>query len=282
MAYQLIDTHLQIWNPERFKYAWLAGDTSILNQTYELSEIEHSLHFAGVSAAVLIQASNTAAETQFLLNSGRRSAAVRGVVGWTDLTDPEKTAAFLDSAKEEYPLLKGLRHLNQEEPDPAFLTQTAVLESLAAVAERNFSLDVTAATPQELECLQILGEKVPRLRMVLDHLGSAVYFGKSVELWEDMLEAAAENPNLYAKISGLGTAIGNVTWTHFDIHDLLLRTLNLFGAERVFCGGDWPTCLLCSSYEYTWQQYTTALEELLNPDEYSLVFRKNAERFYRL
>lgn len=282
MPYQLIDTHLHIWNLDKLHYSWLQGDTSILNQTYELIEIEQQMHYAGVNSAILVQAANTAAETQFLLNNAQRSNLVRGVVGWTDLLDPEKTAAFLDTAREKHPLLKGVRHLNHDEENPFWLEQPQVLESLAVVAEKGFTFDVLATIPQHLGSVKLIGEQVPNLKMVLDHLGNQIYFAKGAELWEDLLGEAAENQNLYAKISGIGTSLGHSSWSAHDIHDLILRSLNLFGAERVFCGGDWPVSLLAGSYEHTWQQYLTTLEELLNREEYPLVFHKNAEKFYRL
>ncbi|MES2388057.1 MAG: amidohydrolase family protein [Bacteroidota bacterium] len=283
MPYQLIDTHLQVWNLDKHQYAWMQGDTSILNQTYEMTEVAQTAHLSGVTGAILVQAANTSAETLFLLNQARRrSGFIRGVVGWTDLTDPEKTGLFLETAREEHPLLKGFRHLIHFEPDTNWLLQPTVIESLKLVAEHGYSFDVPAALPIHLDCVKELGQKVPKLRMVIDHLANPVYFGQGVELWEELMELVAENPNVYAKISGLGNGVGTSLWTHYDIHDLLLRTLNVFGAERTFCGSDWPTCLLTGAYDYTWQQYLTSLEALLDKDEENLVFFQNATNFYKL
>ena len=36
----IIDTHIHVWNLEQVGYPWLKGNTSILNRTYELAELE--------------------------------------------------------------------------------------------------------------------------------------------------------------------------------------------------------------------------------------------------
>ena len=37
---KIIDTHIHVWNFDKAAYAWLDGNTSILNRTYHIEEIE--------------------------------------------------------------------------------------------------------------------------------------------------------------------------------------------------------------------------------------------------
>jgi L-fuconolactonase len=60
----------------------------------------------------------------------------------------------------------------------------------------------------------ILGERIPELKMVIDHLGQPPIGTRPQGHWADDMRAAAENPNVYAKVSGLGTASGMPeTWS---------------------------------------------------------------------
>jgi len=43
---RIIDTHIHIWDFSRADYPWLKGDTSILNRTYSISEIEEERKIA--------------------------------------------------------------------------------------------------------------------------------------------------------------------------------------------------------------------------------------------
>jgi predicted TIM-barrel fold metal-dependent hydrolase len=46
----IIDTHIHIWNFDKAKYEWLENDTSILNRSYDIDELQreknghHSRH----------------------------------------------------------------------------------------------------------------------------------------------------------------------------------------------------------------------------------------------
>jgi L-fuconolactonase len=36
----LVDTHIHVWDFEKAKYPWLEGNTSILNRTWKIEELE--------------------------------------------------------------------------------------------------------------------------------------------------------------------------------------------------------------------------------------------------
>ena len=49
MKQTIIDTHIHIWNLEKVEYNWLKNDTSLLNKTYLLDELNPQLQEANVS-----------------------------------------------------------------------------------------------------------------------------------------------------------------------------------------------------------------------------------------
>ena len=89
-----------------------------------------------------------------------------------------------------------------------------VIEGLKLLADAGLAFDVVATLPEHMECIPVVSEKVPNLKMVIDHLGQPPIATRRLGRWGDDLKAAAENPNVYGKISGLGTASGN--WDELD------------------------------------------------------------------
>ena len=63
------------------------------------------------------------------------------------------------------------------------------------------------------------------------------------------LKAAAENPNVWCKLSGMITEASHTGWTADDLAPYVHTTLAAFGLERVMYGSDWPVCTLAGSYE---------------------------------
>ncbi len=280
----IIDTHVHIWDLEKAAYDWLKGDASILNRTYLLEALLPSFPAAGVTQGVLVQAANHIEDTELMLEAAGKYDQVAGVVGWLPLMDPVKTFEILSKKylKEKY--FKGVRHLIHNEPDPAWLLQREVLESLQVLAMHNIPYDVVGVSNEHLKTAIKVSEKVPDLKMVLDHLNQPpVAEKKRFGRWGELIKAIAGNNNVYGKISGLGTASGNSTgWTMDDIQPYIAYALELFGTSRCFCGGDWPVSLLAGSYDNHWMIYRHILSGLLGENDTHLVLHKNAEQFYNL
>jgi L-fuconolactonase len=167
-----------------------------------------------------------------------------------------------DRALERYaanPLFVGMRHLIHNEADGHWLLQDRVTEGLKLLAARGLTFDVVATTHEHLECIPVVGERVPDLKMVIDHLGQPPIQSRGFGQWGEDIRIAAKNPNVFAKISGLGTASGMLeTWSAEDIRPYLDFVLDTFGATRCMTGGDWPVCLLAGGYEKAWAAYRRA------------------------
>src|SRR5688572_2108193 len=114
---KIIDTHIHIWNFEKAKYKWLEGDTSILNRTYHIPELEESRSTAGITEGVLVQAANNFEDTDWMLQVAAVTGWLTGVVGWLPLLDPEATGKALQEKYLHHHLFKGVRHLIHNEPD---------------------------------------------------------------------------------------------------------------------------------------------------------------------
>ena len=83
-------------------------------------------------------------------------------------------------------------------------------------------------------------------------------------------------------VSGfIASARGRAQWTLDDLAPVVNHTLDAFGPDRVMFGGDWPVCLLASSYA-GWHELVASVYRGLSVDEQARVFGGTAVEVYGL
>jgi L-fuconolactonase len=281
---QIIDTHIHAWNFEKAAYPWLDGNTSLLNRTYHIEEIEQERKDVNISGGVLVQASNNTEDTDWMLEVAAASEWIKGVVGWLPLMDPAGTRQLLEEKYLKNQYFRGVRHLIHDEADPKWLLQPSVLESLQTLASFDISYDVVGVLPEHIRTVLAVAEKVPGLRMIFDHLNQPpIPQNERFGDWGSLMKTAAGHQNFYVKISGLGTTTGKTSgWDAADIKPYVEFALEQFGAGRCCCGGDWPVSLLAGSYKETWMSYIQVINELTTGADREKIFFSNAQHFYKL
>jgi L-fuconolactonase len=276
----IIDAHLHLWDLDRVDYPWLTPALGSINRTFTFGEIDPQLDRAGVDGTVLVQAANSMADSASMFAVARAQPRVAGVVAWVDLLRPAVAGAQLDEWADE-PKLVGIRHLIHDESDPDWLIRPAVIESLRLVAGRGLAYDVVGVLPRHLENTVRLAEEIPTLRLVIDHLGTPPVAGGDLAEWAGLMSRLAAHPNVFAKVSGLptmpvaGRALDERVQTAVDL------AIELFGADRLLYGGDWPVSTLHREYAATISATGTLLAAL-GDAERAAVMGGTATRFYRL
>jgi L-fuconolactonase len=255
----IIDTHQHLWDLDRVAYPWLVPEFGPIAQSFVPADLEPQLAPAGVTRTVLIQSANSYADTEYMFQQADMYPWIVGVSGWVPLLFPDVAARAIDRFKRN-PKFVGMRHLIHNEADPKWLLQDRVIEGLGLLADHNLAFDVVALNHEHLACVPVVGAQVPELRMVIDHLGQPPIKTREFGQWGEDMKIAAENPRVYAKISGLGTASGMPdTWTADDIRPYVDFVLETFGPERCMVGGDWPVSVLAGGYVKAWTAYRAAL-----------------------
>jgi L-fuconolactonase len=198
------------------------------------------------------------------------------------LQDPDATARIIEAEYRPGMLLKGVRHLIHDEPDPRWLLQDTVLESLGVLAGRDIPYDLVGILPAHIETALKVAQRWPKLRMIFDHLNQPP-ISRQDKRWEALMKEAAKHPRFYGKISGLGTAAGKGSdWTAGDLEPCIEFALHHFGADRCCCGGDWPVSRLAASYERTWTAYRAVIAKYLIPEDQERILYRNATLFYAI
>ncbi|MEV1179499.1 amidohydrolase family protein [Nonomuraea sp. NPDC049784] len=276
----VVDAHQHFWNLETGSYPWLTPEHGPIHRTFEPEELIPQLAAAGVDRTVLVQSMDSYADTDAMLAQAAVHDFIGAVVGWVPLDRPGEAAEALERYR-RHPRFAGVRHLIHDEPDPDWVVRDSVIEGLGLLAAAGLPFDVVAVLPRHLEHVPVLAERVPGLRMVIDHLAKPPIKEKGWEPWASLLARAAECPGVYAKVSGLNTAADPGTWTGEDLRPYVEHALEVFGPERLMFGGDWPVALLAGDYAKVWRETNAALSGLTDAGR-AAVLGGTATSFYGL
>jgi L-fuconolactonase len=274
----VIDAHLHLWDLQRSAYSWITPDLGPLHTTITAERAAGELAAVGVERAVLVQAEDSVADTEFMLEVAARHEWVAGVVGWVQLDAPSVAAAQLDRFAADA-AFRGVRHLVHDDPRDDFLALPSVRTSLRMLAERGLPYDVPDAWPRHLTATAELAGALPELTVVLDHLGKPPHGKPDFPRWREAFAAVAACPNTVAKVSGLQVA--GEPFTAARIRPSWEAALELFGPDRLLWGSDWPMTLLTAGYSGTWEVMADLLGELTD-EERCKILTNNAQRIYRL
>jgi len=253
-----IDAHQHFWSLDKFAYSWMPEGESRLKRNFLPEDLAPILEDARMDGTVVVQATTDIAETRWLLELAEEHAFIKGVVGWVDLTGPQ-LGQTLDELQRN-PHFKGVRHPVHDEEDTRWILRDDVVAGLGELARRNIPYDLLIR-PTHLPLIPILAERMPGLRMVIDHAAKPLVAGHELKGWAEDLEFAAQIPHLHCKLSGLVTEADPQAWTAADLQPYLAHALSVFGPGRCMFGSDWPVCLLAAR----WKQVLAAFTQALGP-----------------
>ena len=274
----ICDSHQHFWQLGRFDYPWMSSDLGVLYRDYLPADLAPILARNGITTTVLVQASNSVAESRWLLDLADANSFIAGVVGWVDLMSVEIDAQLDELCA--HPKFKGVRHLVESERDDDWLIRPAVLSGLKKLSGRGLSYDLLVHT-RHLQYVPLVAESCPDLSFVIDHMAKPPIARNEIEDWYEALKPVAGYPNIYCKLSGLVTEANWSSWQTNDLRPYVERALELFGVERMMFGSDYPVCLLASSYERVIGSFQEILRGISESDR-DKVFAKNAAAFYRV
>ncbi len=258
----IVDSHQHFWDPEKGAYPWLVPEYGPIYRAFSPSELEPQLVAAGIDRTVLVQAANSYADTDSMLAQAAAYDWIGAVVGWVPLEDPAESARVLDETYTANPWFKGIRHLNHEEADPDWLVRPAVIDGLRVLQDRGLVYEVVAVYPLHLPHVPALAGACPDLAIVIDHLAKPPIASGDYDGWKADLRAAAELPNVHAKVSGLNTAADWGSWSAADLVEPVGFALEVFGPERLMFGSDWPVAILAGDYARVWNETNAVLDRL--------------------
>ncbi len=248
-----------------------------LQRDFLAGELEQLAQTAEIAGVISVQARQSLEETQWLLHIAEITPLVRGVVGWAPLAD-KQFATMLEKLREQ-PLLKGLRHVLQAEPD-SYMLSDAFNRGLALLENTGLVYDVLVVERQLASAIALV-DRHPGQRFVLDHMAKPVIAAGVLEPWRSRMQELAKREHVYCKLSGLVTEADWQTWTVDGLQPYVDTVLECFGPKRLMVGSDWPVCTVATTYA-GWFEALQLLLRGLSSSEKEQIFGRTATDVYRL
>ncbi len=276
-----IDSHQHFWKYEPVEYDWIEGPTmECLQRDFLPGDLQAELAAGGIAGTVAVQARQSVAETEWLLELAAANPWIRGVVGWIGLTEPDiaDRLAHLVGTRGASPLV-GMRHVLQGEPDD-FLRRDDFGRGIDALTTNGLTYDILIYARQ-LPAAIALVDRHPEQRFVLDHCAKPDIRAGAIEPWRRNMREMAARENVVCKLSGLVTEADTAAWSPAQLLPYIDVVFEAFGPDRLMFGSDWPVCTIASTYT-RWLETVEGFASALSRSERAALFGGTATRVYDL
>ena len=276
--YGSIDSHHHLWDVGKFEYPWMPRGNGILRRNYLPDDLEPNILNVGVGSTIVVQATHNILESKFLLYLASHTEWIAGVVAWVDLhsADVEKVIEELMSLG---PLV-GIRHQVEDDPDDDWLVSDLSIRGLTAVANQNLAYDMLIK-PRHLKHIPVVADRVPNLRMVIDHIAKPFIGQEIMEPWATDMMDVAEASGAFCKVSGMVTQANKDKWAAVDFRPYVKCIREIYGVDRLMWGSDWPVCLLAADYNTVLDIALDAMGSMSDKDRHRFL-SGSASEFYRI
>jgi L-fuconolactonase len=273
-----LDAHQHFWRYTPEEYGWIGSNMEILKNDHLPANLALLTRAAGIEGTVAVQARQTLAETEWLLDLADQYSLIKGAVGWVDLRSPELRDQLERFA--DHPKFCGVRHVVQDEPDDQFMLREDFIRGIGLLAEFDLTYDILIF-PRHLPVACALVEKFPGQPFVLDHIAKPFIKDGKVGPWNADLRRLAAFPNVFCKVSGMVTEADWQAWQPADFQPYLDVVFEAFGPERIMFGSDWPVCTVAASYAAVVGIVADYVQPLSQAEQAS-VWGETAKKFYGL
>lgn len=291
---QRIDTHQHFWRLSRGDYAWLApseqpNGLEAIRRDFMPEDLVNQLKTHGVDKTILVQATDTVAETEFLLELASQHDWIAGVVGWVDMQRAQSIGQL--EAWAQHPKFKGIRPMLQDIADVDWIAHAPHDEVVRTMVRLGLRFEALVL-PQHLQALLRFVRRWPELPVVIDHAAKPKmaqgWDAEWAAVWRAGMQSLSQQAHMHCKLSGLLTETGISARSPADAQECERRMapawqdlLTWFGAERIMWGSDWPVLELAADYP-KWIAMTSHWLTGLPEADQTNIWRNNALRFYGL
>jgi predicted TIM-barrel fold metal-dependent hydrolase len=240
----IIDTHIHLFDTRRpGGIPWPPKEDGIVYQRTLPDRFRSATSGLGVVGAIAIECSPVLEDNQWVLDVASGSPIIVGTVGNLEPAQPD----FLENLERfrENPLYRGLRYGNLWGRDLSDrLSEPQFVSHLQVVANAGLALDTANPNPRLISAVVKLADKIPDLRVVIDHLPQLELPAEAKTLTElrANLQELGKRPQVYVKISEVPRRV--VDGEASDDLNLYKPRLDefwdIFGPDRLIYGSDWP------------------------------------------
>ena len=271
-----IDSHQHFWKYNPQKHGWITDDMKVIQRDFLPSDLLPILQQNDIDGCISVQADQTEAETNFLLELGDNQDFIKGIVGWVDLQADNIDERLIYYA--QFKKLKGFRHIVQAENDAKFMLRPKFKNGITALGLHDFTYDILIYHNQLEQVIEFV-KLFPNQKFVLDHLGKPDIKSGEHALWQTNIKKLALHQNVFCKISGMITEGEWDDWKPSDFTVYLDIIVKAFGTDRLMYGSDFPVCTLAATYEAQLNITTMYFSTFTNLEK-KKIMGDNASKFY--
>ncbi len=276
----LIDSHVHLWDLDRFTYPWLQEEGEVLRRNYLPSHLAQHQAGLGIAGSVFVQADclpgQALAEARWVQQLAYGGAPIVGIVAGAQLEFADGLLERLEVLA-EIPLVVGVRRLLQDEA-AGFVTSDAMVAGTRQLAEFGLTMDLCIREWQLAEAAALV-DACPAVEFVVDHLAKPTITNSAFAAWASDLARLAERPNVRCKLSGLATEADEPMRSAEALRPWLEHAIAVFGPERCMFGSDWPVLATARTYEW-WVDVVLSVLSGLDQHERELVLNGTASETY--
>ena len=263
-----IDAHHHLWPADVIgRQDWRPEDDQVLRRAYDVAEYHDALDASALDGSILMQSVDAMDENGRLAAYAAVSDRILGWVGYADLPDPERALGDVRTLVNMRRApggdkLVGLRCLVGSDP-MSWASEAAGIAALQHAADDGLVWDTVPITGAQADAVAAVAERLPHLRIVVDHLASPPMVADAFGEWRDRLQRLAAQPNVAVKVS-VGVAVLQ-RWERWDADALrpyVQTAIELFGARRSMLASNWPVVLLRASHADAWRGVIEALGDM--------------------
>jgi predicted TIM-barrel fold metal-dependent hydrolase len=237
----IIDTHIHLFDPTRPQGAPYTGHPDAGPPQPALPPRYRALASPlGIVGAIKVEASPWVEDNLGVLEVAERDTIVVGVIGNLEPGRPDFGEMLARYHKNR--LFRGIRYGNlwgrdiTKEADSA-----AFIDGLRRLAQADLVLDTANPRVDLLEAIVKITDKVPELRVVLDHLPSLEPNPQTGRAYDAALAELRGRPRVFVKLSAVIHRVnGKVSMELAPYRDRLDALVGTFGEDRIVFGSDWP------------------------------------------
>jgi len=229
----IVDTHIHLFDTNRSQgVPWPPKDNQVLYQPALPERYRKLAVPLGITGAIEVEASPWLEDNQWVLDVAAKDRILVGTVGNLEPGKP----GFRQNLDRFHrnPLFRGIRYGNLWDRDyEGESARPQFLADLKYLAETGLSLDTANPTPALMAWVVRITDRVPGLRVILDHL-------PQIEPPAD-LRRLAQRPQVYVKVSQVLRRVNGRVPTDLGFYRSRLDEIfGLFGEDRLLYGSDWP------------------------------------------
>ncbi len=239
----IIDCHVHFFDISRPQgVPWPEKTDKVLYKTALPDRYKKIAVPLGIVGAIEVEASPWLEDNQWVLDIVAKEPIVVGTVGDLEPDKPDFRKQ-LDRFHKN-PLFRGLRYGNIWDRDlSAMVSKPEFIAGLKVLADADMSLDSANPDPKLINGLLRLSDKVPNLRIVVDHLPrlEKPTAPAALKAYENDLHELGKRKQVFVKVSGVVRRVnGKVPEDPAFYKTNIDELWDIFGEDRLIYGSDWP------------------------------------------